>query len=91
MDTIVFLLGIVLNAGGVCLLVYHALMFLVQGQWLPWSMLWLVERGPEALQDWVAASPTLDQLLAGCPLYVFCIVLGLLLMLIGKRLGCRFL
>jgi len=90
MGNLFFLAGIAGTAGGFCLLVYQALMYLMHNTWTQYTLYLLVENGPEALRDLAAMNSSIENTLACCPLFASLIVLGLIFLFIGSKLKNRF-
>jgi hypothetical protein len=89
-EKIFLLAGIAGSVGGLCLLVYQGLMYLMHNTWTQYSVLTLVERGPDFLADTVRTVPAAANALAACPLFAALIVVGLVLLFIGSMLRNRY-
>ncbi len=90
MGMILFFTGIVLAVGGVGILFYQGLQYLMHNSWTMYSMLALVDIGPQSLRDSVDASPQLYSALESCPLFLATTILGLVLLFIGSRWSNRY-
>lgn len=91
MDKLFLLAGIAGSVGGVCLMIYQGLMYLMHNTWNQYTVLFLIDHGPTLIREQVHMSPGISAALQGCPLFVFLIVLGLILLFIGSRLSQRYL
>lgn len=90
MDKIFLLAGIAGTIGGVGLLVYQGLMYLMHNNWIPYTLFSVVENGPDFLRSAVATSPGIANALESCPLFAGLIALGLILLVISSRLRNRY-
>ncbi len=90
MDKIFLLAGIAGAAGGVGLLVYQGLMYLMHNNWIQYTLFSVVENGPDFLWSAATMSPGVADALEGCPLFAALIVLGLVLLVISSRLRNRY-
>lgn len=82
--------GIAGTAGGFCILVYQALMYLMHDTWIHYSLLTLIESGPQGLSDWVYMNPVILNFLDSCPLFIGLAVFGLILLFIASKLRNRY-
>jgi|GEM_PF-358468 hypothetical protein len=89
-DKIFLLAGIAGTIGGVGLLVYQGLIYLMHNNWIQYTLFTVVENGPDFLWNAVAMSPGVVNALKGCPLFAALIVLGLILLVISSRLRNRY-
>jgi hypothetical protein len=89
-ENIFLLAGIAGSVGGVCLLVYQGLMYLMHNNWTQYTVLSAVEQGPDFLRNAVLSSPQATDTLGSCPLFAALIALGLVLLFIGSRLRNRY-
>ena len=90
MGMIIFFAGVVLAVGGVGLLVYQGIQYLMHESWTMYSVLSLIDLGPEALQDSVYSSPGLSDALESCPLFLALVIIGLILSFAGSRFSNRY-
>ena len=90
MGMILFFVGIVCAVGGVGVLFYQGLQYLMHDSWTMYSMLALIDLGPQSLQDSVYNSSALSDALEKCPLFLALIIFGLTLSLIGSRFSNRY-
>ena len=89
-DKVFFLGGIAGTLGGVCLIVYQALMYLMHETWMPFSVFYLLERGPDSLWNLVTDNQGLVNALQACPLSAALFAVGLILLFIGSKIKNRF-
>lgn len=89
-DKLFFLAGIAGTVGGVGLLFYQGLMYLMHNNWVQYTLFSVVENGPEFLWNAVTMSPGVANALEGCPLFGALIVIGLILLVISSRLHNRY-
>ena len=85
-----FLAGISGFAGGVCLLVYQGVMYLMYNEWTQYTLLWAAEKGPDFIRDALRINPWLVDVLNSCPLFVALMALGLILFFISSWLRNRY-
>ncbi|HHO74892.1 MAG TPA: hypothetical protein ENN05_00485 [Deltaproteobacteria bacterium] len=90
MGRITFFAGIAVTTGGFCVLIYQALMYLMHNTWTQYTLLTLVENGPQSLLDLLYPYPVIDTMLGSCPLFLSLIILGLVLLLIGSKIQNRY-
>lgn len=90
MERLLFFAGMAGSVGGVCLMFYQGIMYLMHDDRTKYTILSLFDKGPEAIRDQVYASPQIVQTLESCPLYIALIVLGLILLFIGSTLKNRY-
>jgi hypothetical protein len=90
MDQIFLLAGIAGTVGGVGLLVYQGLMYLMHNNWTQYTLFSVVDSGPDFLRSAVAMSPGAANALESCPLFAVLIGLGLILLVIYSRLHNRY-
>ncbi len=90
MDKIFLLAGIAGTVGGVGLLVYQGLMYLMHNNWIQYTLFSVVESGPDLLWSAATMSPGVADALKGCPLFAALIALGLILLVVSSRLRNRY-
>lgn len=90
MENIFFLAGIAGSVGGVCLMFYQGIMYLMHNDRTQYTILTLVDKGPDAVRDQIYASPQIIHAFESCPLFLAFIVLGLILLFIGSALKNRY-
>jgi hypothetical protein len=90
MDKIFFMAGLASTGGGICLIVYQALIYLMHNTWNQYNLMTLIENGPEALWEWVDMMPNIVSTLESTPLFAALIVLGIILLLVGSKLKNRY-
>ncbi|HNY67010.1 MAG TPA: hypothetical protein PKM41_16400 [Deltaproteobacteria bacterium] len=90
MDKLIFYLGAATFGGGVFLFLYEGIMYIMNDEWYQRTLIFLVDHGPESLIAQVEASPGLANALDSCPLFLALILLGMLLLFVGSRLGTRY-
>jgi hypothetical protein len=86
MDKLVFLAGIASTGGGICLIVYQALIYLMHNTWNQYTLMTLIENGPDSLWEWVDMMPNILSTLESIPLFAALIVVGIILLLVGSKL-----
>ncbi len=90
MDKILYLVGIASSLGGVGLLVYQGIMYLMHDELARYTVLSALESGPDFLLSAAQANPGIAGALQACPLYAALIVVGLVLLFIASWLRNRY-
>lgn len=90
MEKVFFLAGLGGSIGGVCLLIYQGLMYLMHNDQTKYTVLSVVDKGPESFREAIYASPQIANALGSCPLFIAVIAVGLLFLYIGSKLNNRY-
>ncbi|MBN2297597.1 MAG: hypothetical protein JXM72_03335 [Deltaproteobacteria bacterium] len=90
MGRIIFFAGIAATVGGFCVIIYQALMYLMNNTWIQYTLMTLIENGPQSLWEFIDTYPSVSNMLGSCPLFLSLIILGCILLLIGSRLENRY-
>ncbi|MFY9398723.1 MAG: hypothetical protein WAR22_10210 [Desulfomonilia bacterium] len=90
MEKILFLAGMAGSLGGVGLLFYQGIMYLMHGESTRYTVFSALENGPDFLLSAAQAIPGVAGALQACPLFAALIVVGLVLLYIASRLRNRY-
>lgn len=90
MEKLFFFAGIGGSVGGVFLLLYQGISYLMHNDQTSYTVLSVVDKLPEAVQNQVYASHQLVGALGSTPLFVALIVIGLIFLFIGSYLKNRY-
>ncbi|MBN1637082.1 MAG: hypothetical protein JW920_11235 [Deltaproteobacteria bacterium] len=90
MDRIFTILGIVGVVAGFCTFAAQVIVYLIKGLWYTHSLLYIVDKLPDALRSMIITQPSLTHYIDLCPLSVGFLVLGLILLYLGAKIRNHF-
>lgn len=90
MDRIFTVLGVIGVVAGFCVFATQVIVYLIKGLWYTHSLLYVVDKFPDALRSWITTQPSLSHYFELCPLSVGFLILGLILLYLGAKIRNHF-